>query len=123
LSATTSPATVTYRDCGWTFSLLVISLAIASLRYVKARTEAPNLVRKVGCCVVDNTKNLPQGVLAGLLGDSVSQRYPGRFEAEQVEALRQAIEPIVETIATLRKYRLTNADEPDPVFRAYQGDG
>ena len=73
--------------------------------------------------MVDDTNKSRHGVLAGLLADSVSQRYPGRFEAEQVEALRQAIEPIVETIATLRKYRLTNADEPDPVFRAYRGDG
>ncbi|HLZ08914.1 MAG TPA: hypothetical protein VKT80_10030 [Chloroflexota bacterium] len=54
---------------------------------------------------------------------SVSNRYPDRFTAEQIESLCKAIEPVVEIISTLRKYRLTNADEPDPIFRAYRGDG
>ena len=42
---------------------------------------------------------------------------------EQVEQLRQAIVPIAEIIATLRQYPLTNADEPDPSFHAFRGDG
>ena len=72
--------------------------------------------------MADATNKVQRDVLAGLLVDSVSQRFPDRFTTEQVEQLRQAIAPIVEMIATLRNYSLTNADEPDPSFRAYRGE-
>jgi hypothetical protein len=42
---------------------------------------------------------------------------------EQTEALQQAIGPIVDMAAVLRHFRLTNADEPDPIFRVYRGEG
>jgi hypothetical protein len=73
--------------------------------------------------VVDDTNDSRRDILARALADSVSQRYPDRFTAEQLDALCQATGPIVEIIATLQQYRLTNADEPDPIFRAYRGDG
>jgi hypothetical protein len=57
------------------------------------------------------------------LAESVTRRYPGRFDKRQVEAIRRAIEPVVNQLSVLRQYRLTNADEPEPIFRAYHGEG
>ena len=56
--------------------------------------------------------NLTTGdVLTRSLAESISLRYPGRFDDRQVEAIRRALEPVVNQLSVLRLYRLTNADE------------
>jgi hypothetical protein len=65
----------------------------------------------------------PGDALSQVLTESVALRYPGRFDDEQYEAIRRALEPIAKQINALRSFRLTNADEPDPIFRAQRGEG
>jgi hypothetical protein len=68
--------------------------------------------------------NLTTGdALTRSLAESISLRYPGRFDDRQVEAIRRALEPVVNQLSVLRLYRLTNADEPEPIFRAFRGEG
>jgi hypothetical protein len=52
----------------------------------------------------------------------VRGRYGDRLTPEQLEALRGAVEAIVEQVAALRTVPLTNADEPLERFRPYRGD-
>ena len=65
----------------------------------------------------------PEDALTRSLAESISRRYPGRLDDSQIEAIRRALEPVVNQLTVLRQYRLTNADEPDPIFRAFRGGG
>jgi hypothetical protein len=49
-------------------------------------------------------------------------RYGGRLDAEQTEALRRAVEAIVDQVTSLRAVLLGNADEPLPRFIPFRGD-
>jgi hypothetical protein len=49
-------------------------------------------------------------------------RYRDRLDAEQTEALRRAVEWIVEEVTSLRAVSLSNADEPLPRFVPFRGD-
>jgi hypothetical protein len=49
-------------------------------------------------------------------------RYRDRLDAEQTEALRRAVEWIVEQVTSLRAVSLSNADEPLPRFVPFRGD-
>jgi hypothetical protein len=52
----------------------------------------------------------------------VRLRYGDRLSAEQLDALRRAVETIVEQVAALRAVPLTNADEPLQRFVAFRAD-
>ena len=82
-----------------------------------------SLSRRGRLRVADDPNRTTRDGLTNALVESVSLRYPGRFNVEQVAAMRRALEPVVDQLAVLRLYRLTNADEPEPIFRAYQGEG
>lgn len=43
-------------------------------------------------------------------------------DAEEIERLRKGIDGWLGRAATLRDYPLTNADEPDFIFRAYRSE-
>lgn len=58
-----------------------------------------------------------EAVVDGLASALVA-RYPGRFSDEQVEQIRTQIRQLVEAGVRLRAFRLTNADEPEPIFHA-----
>ena len=58
--------------------------------------------------------------VAAVLGDAVLARYGERLDEAAVEKVRGEIAELVKAAETLRAYRLTNADEPDFVFRAYR---
>lgn len=73
--------------------------------------------------MADDPSVSPGDALTRSLAESVSLRYPGRLDAEQIEAIRRAVAPVVNQLTALRQYRLTNADEPNPIFRAFRGEG
>ncbi|MGH7413974.1 MAG: hypothetical protein ACREKJ_07210 [Candidatus Rokuibacteriota bacterium] len=52
----------------------------------------------------------------------VRERYGSRLDADQLAAVRTAIEGIVQAARALRAVRLDNADEPAQPFAAYRGD-
>ena len=52
----------------------------------------------------------------------VLSRYGDRLDAEQTEALRRAVETIVEQLGRLRRVPLANADEPSPRFVPFRAD-
>jgi hypothetical protein len=52
----------------------------------------------------------------------VRLRYGDRLSAEQLDALRRAVETIVEQVAALRAVPLTNADEPLQRFVPFRAD-
>ena len=52
----------------------------------------------------------------------VRQRYGDRLTAEQLEALRLAVEAIVDLAAAVRAVPLTNADEPLALFTPFRAD-
>jgi hypothetical protein len=56
------------------------------------------------------------------LVELLAQRYPGRFRPEDLEQLREQVAQIEAASARLRGFALTNADEPDPTFRAVRQD-
>ena len=62
-----------------------------------------------------------EAVVNGLAGALVA-RYPGRFSDDQVEQIRKQIAQLVEAGERLRAFRLTNADEPEPIFHAVPGE-
>lgn len=43
-------------------------------------------------------------------------------DPEEIERLRKGLDGVLTRAATLREYPLTNADEPDFVFRAYRSE-
>jgi hypothetical protein len=49
-------------------------------------------------------------------------RYRDRLDAEQTEALRRAVEWVVEQVTILRAVSLSNADEPLPRFVPFRAD-
>jgi hypothetical protein len=55
---------------------------------------------------------------ARTLVDLVKRRWGDRLDAQQLDAVREDIEGNLGASAALRKLELTNADEPDVVFRA-----
>ena len=52
----------------------------------------------------------------------VRHRYGERLTAEQLEALRRAIEKLAEHAAALRAVPLTNADEPLAPFTPFRAE-
>jgi hypothetical protein len=52
----------------------------------------------------------------------VRHRYGDRLTPEQLDALREAVQGLVEQVAALRKVRLTNADEPLQRFSPFRAD-
>jgi hypothetical protein len=52
----------------------------------------------------------------------VRLRYGDRLTAEQLGALRRAVDTIVEQVAALATVPLTNADEPLPRFVPFRAD-
>jgi hypothetical protein len=52
----------------------------------------------------------------------VRRRYGDRLTPEQLEALRGAVQEIVQQVTALRAARLTNADEPLPRFVPFRAD-
>ena len=52
----------------------------------------------------------------------VRLRYGDRLTTEQLDALRRAVETIVEQAAALATVRLTNADEPLQRFVPFRAD-
>jgi len=58
--------------------------------------------------------------IARAMLDVIVARYPGRLTPAQLELVHQAIGELTEISGRLRAYPLTNADEPDPIFRAYR---
>lgn len=71
----------------------------------------------------DIAKTILEADRARLLVETLVTRYPDRFTAEDVEALTEQVSQILATSARLRGYPLTNADEPDPVFRVAGWEG
>ena len=60
--------------------------------------------------------------VAAALGDAVLARYGDRLDEAAAEKVRAEIEELLTAAEMLRAYRLTNADEPDFVFRPYRGE-
>lgn len=58
-------------------------------------------------------------VVEALLG-GVTARYGDRLSPEDRTNVMEDMHQLVTAIQTLRAYRLTNADEPDFVFRPYR---
>jgi len=52
----------------------------------------------------------------------VRLRYGDRLTAEQLDALRRAVETVVEQVAALATVPLTNADEPLQRFVPFRAD-
>ena len=52
----------------------------------------------------------------------VRQRYGDRLAPDELEAVRTAVEGLVQAARALRAVRLTNADEPGQPFAAYRAD-
>jgi hypothetical protein len=52
----------------------------------------------------------------------VRHRYGDRLSDEQLDALRRAVETIVEQVGALRAVPLTNADEPLQRFVPFRAD-
>ena len=52
------------------------------------------------------------------LTDALVARYAGRFSDDDVEQLRKQLDQIRQAGEKLRSFRLTNADEPEPIFQA-----
>ena len=52
----------------------------------------------------------------------LQSRYPDRFNADQVELIRQGLVQLQAQAQTLRSMSLTNADEPDFIFRAFRAE-
>lgn len=50
-------------------------------------------------------------------------RYGERFSAEQLEQIKQGIGGLVDAAETLRRYPLTNEDEPVTVFQPQRREG
>jgi hypothetical protein len=57
-------------------------------------------------------------VVARAMIEALGARYPGRFDPEQTEQIRQSVSHLLDVSSTLKAYPLANADEPDPIFRA-----
>lgn len=67
--------------------------------------------------MADERTQAPEA-LAQAMREIVDARFPGRFHPEQSEQIEKRIASLADTIQRLRGYRLTNADEPDQIFRA-----
>ena len=52
----------------------------------------------------------------------VRQRYGDRLAPDELEAVRVAVEGLVQAARALRLVRLTNADEPGQPFASYRAD-
>ena len=52
----------------------------------------------------------------------VRLRYGDRLTAEQLDALRRAVETVIEQVAALRSVPLINADEPLQRFVPFRAD-
>jgi hypothetical protein len=52
----------------------------------------------------------------------VRQRYGDRLAPDELEAVRTAVEGLVQAARALRSVRLTNADEPGQPFAAYRAE-
>lgn len=63
-----------------------------------------------------------EGSEADLRFGLVRQRYGDRLTPEQLDALRKAVDALVEQVAVLRAVRLTNDVEPLQHFVPFRGD-
>jgi hypothetical protein len=70
--------------------------------------------------VDDQQRRESREAIARTMAEVLAKRYPGRFGPEEVGRICQAIGEVTEMSTRLRAYPLTNADEPDPIFRAYR---
>ena len=61
-------------------------------------------------------------VARGLM-DAVRALYGDRLSAEEEERVADELRRMVEAAEALRRVPLTNADEPDVLFRPYRGEG
>ena len=52
----------------------------------------------------------------------VRERYGDRLAPDELQAVRTAVEGLVQAARALRAVRLTNADEPAQLFAAYRAD-
>jgi hypothetical protein len=52
----------------------------------------------------------------------VRERYGDRLAPDELEAVRTAVEGLVQAAHALRAVRLANADEPAQPFAAYRAD-
>lgn len=60
--------------------------------------------------------------LVDALWEAVKTRHGERLSPHQLDQVRQGIVTMLETAARLEAYPLTNADEPDFVFRPYTAE-
>lgn len=61
--------------------------------------------------------------LAKSLAEGVRLRYPDRFTPEELAAITRSIDGRLRAVERLYQTTLTNADEPDFVYRVYRGEG
>lgn len=64
----------------------------------------------------------PDAAMLSALTSAVVARYGDRLTPEQVTQVEDDLRQLLAAARTLRAYKLTNADEPDFVFRAYRGE-
>ncbi len=69
------------------------------------------------CAMTEESRDVEAEALAALL----HARYGDRLSEEQGAKLREAVRGLREAIGSLYAFPLTNADEPDVIFRAYRG--
>ena len=64
----------------------------------------------------------PDEPLVDALMGAVLVAHGDRIPEHQRDRVRESIRNLREVAATLAKYPLTNADEPEPFFAAYRGE-
>jgi len=58
-------------------------------------------------------------IVAAMVG-AIEARFPARFDGDQIEQIRKQVDQLVDAANKLRGYPLSNADEPEPIVRAYR---
>jgi hypothetical protein len=64
----------------------------------------------------DDTLDRIAKAMTGTLHD----RFPGRLNAEQLGHVTETVAELLRAASRLRSQPLTNADEPDPIFRSFR---
>jgi hypothetical protein len=73
--------------------------------------------------VSDQPSPQAESLVAAALTAALAARYPGRFSPDELTRLEVLIKQLDEAAQRLRRYPLTNGDEPDPIFRAAWAEG
>ena len=73
--------------------------------------------------MADMVPSSPESPRVDALTETLVCGFPDRFSPDQIEKLRQQVGQIEATVARLRAYPLTNADEPEPIFHATPAEG